>query len=119
MKYLKLAFAGLLVIISASQFFIYGFLDFMICWLLYSLFYLAAALYQKFHKSSLRSQIFTLLYIAVPLTGLVVYAVKDGLPRITQSFYFVFMAALAVALVWEILSLCLVLRENSNQKKHK
>ncbi len=111
MKYLKILLAGLIVIVSACQYFIYGFLDFMIFWLLYSLVYLAAALYQKFHVSSVRSQIFTLLYISLPLTAVIVYSAAEGFPQMTQTFYIIWMIALALALVWEIVSLCLVIRE--------
>ena len=116
MKYLKLVLAGILVVVSASQFFIYGFLGFMIVWLLYSLFYLGASVYQRFHKSSVLSQIITLVYIAVPLSGILIYEIHSGLSQLTQTFYIVFMIVLALALVWEIASLCLVIRENSNGK---
>lgn len=119
MKYLKIVLAGLLLIISSSQFFIYGFLEFMIFWLIYSLFYLAVNIFQKFHESSVRSQIFTLIYIFLPLAALILYSIKDGLPQITQTFYIIFMSALALALLWEIISLCLILKEKSDNKKHK
>ncbi len=112
MKYLKLILAGLLVIITVSQYFIYGFLDMMIVWLVYSLCYLAIGVYQKFHESSVRSQIFTLLYTFVPLAGLVIYEITAGfISKITLVFYIVFMATLAAALLWEIVSLCLVIKE--------
>ena len=111
MKYLKLILAGLLVIITVSQYFIYGFLDMMIVWLVYSLCYLAIGVYQKFHESSVRSQIFTLLYTLVPLAGLVIYEITAGLSKITRTFYIVFLSTLAAALLWEIVSLCLVIKE--------
>lgn len=119
MKYVKPVLAGLLVIVTASQYFIYGFLDLMILWLLYSLLYLAAGIYQKFHRSSLWSQIFTLLYISVPLIALIVYSVKAGWPQLTQTFYIVFMIALALACIWEVISLCLAVKEKSEGKKPK
>lgn len=119
MKYIKLVLAALLVIISLCQFFIYGFLDFMIFWPLYCLVYLAAGLYQKFHKPSVWSQVLTLLYISVSLAALIVYSVKEGFPQLTQTFYIVFMIALALALLWEIVSLCLVVKSESDEKKRK
>lgn len=119
MKYLKLVLAGLLVIISSCQYFIYGFIDDMIFWLLYSIFYFAVGLYQKFHKSSILSQICTLIYICVPLAALTIYSIKEGLSQITETFYIVFMVALALALIWEIISLCLVIKEKSDEKKRK
>ena len=119
MKYSKLISAAILVVISASQFFIYGFLDFMIVWFFYCLFYLAACIYQKFHASSLPSQIFTLIYVLLPLTALIIYAVKNGFPQLTRTFYIVFLTALALALLLEIIFLCLVIRERSNGKKRK
>lgn len=107
------------MIISSCQYFIYGFIDDMIFWLLYSIFYFAVGLYQKFHKSSILSQICTLIYICVPLAALTIYSIKEGLSQITETFYIVFMVALALALIWEIISLCLVIKEKSDEKKRK
>ena len=119
MKYFKIALAGSLVILTSCQFFIYGFLNEMILWLFYALFYLAAALYQKFHTSSVRSQIITLLYIFVPLAGVLVYAIKDGYPKMTQTFYILLMIVLGLALIWEMVSLFLVIKQKSDEKKDK
>lgn len=116
MKYIKLVLAGILVAITSFQFFTYGFLDNrMIYLLLYCLFYLAMSLYQKFHKSSIFSQIFTLIYTVIPLVILIPYGVREGFSHLTQTFYIVFMAALCLALLWEIISLFLVIKEKSDE----
>lgn len=117
MKYLKLILAGLLVIITSCQYVIYGFLDIMIYWLLYSILYFAIGLYQKFHESSVRSQIFTLTYIFIPLAALILYSIREGLSRLTLTFYILFMAVLALALIWEIFSLCLIIKEKRDEKR--
>lgn len=91
----------------------------MIFWLIYSLVYLAAAIYQRFHASSVGSQVVTLLYVAAPLVWLFFYAAGNGFSRLTEAFYLVLMAVLAGALVWEIVSLVLVIKEKSDNKKHR
>lgn len=111
MKYIKLALSSLLVLVSASQFLIYGFLAPMILWLVYSLLYLGISVFQKFHFSSVLSQTISLVYILLPLIGLTVYCFKEGFSKMTQTFYIVLMIVLSLSLVWEIISLCLVLRE--------
>ncbi len=119
MKYLKIAFAGLLTVISSCQAFIYGFLDLMFLWVVYSLGYLAIGIFQKIHKSSVRSQIVTLIYVLLPLAALLCYAATAGLSHLTLTFYIVFMAVLALAFLWEVVSLCLVVKEKSDDKKRK
>lgn len=116
MKYIKLILAGILVIISSSQSFLYGFLGSMLLWPLYSLGYLAVGLFQRFHRSSVPSQIFTLLYISAPLAAIIVYAVRNGLSHLTLTFYIVFLIALALAFLWEIISLYLVIKEKSDKE---
>lgn len=68
-------------------------------------------IYQKIHEPSIGSQIFTLIYVAAPLAALILYAIISGLSQITLSFYIILMVVLAAALIWEIVALCLVIKE--------
>lgn len=119
MKYLKLLLAFLLLIISSIEFFIWGFLPFMLFWSIYSCIYLAIGFYQKFHTSSVRSQIISLLYIFVPLVYLIIYSIKNGFPEITRTFYIIFIVALVSALIWEVISLILIIMRKTEEKDHK
>lgn len=119
MKYLKLILAGILFIISASQYLMYRFIESMVFWLLYSLVYLAIGVYQIFRVSSMPPRIFSLVYLALPLAAVIKYSVTDGFPQLTQTFYIVLIAALAAALIWEIVSLCLTVLQRSDEKKSK
>ncbi len=119
MKYVKLVLSGLLIVITACEAVIYGFLGYMYLWLFYSLLYLAIGLFQRFRKSSVGLQVLSLSYIALPFAGLTVYGAIVGFTQLTQLFYIIFLIALALALGWEIFSLCLVAKEKSDEKKQK
>ena len=118
MKYLKIAFAGLLTAISSCQAFIYGFLDLMFLWVVYSLGYLALNT-RWMRPPGRRSQIVSLIYVLLPLSVLLCYAATAGLSHLTLTFYIVFMVVLALAFLWEVVSLCLVVKEKSDDKKRK
>ena len=118
-KYIKIAIAGAMTVVSAAQYFIYGFLGFMLVWFLFCLIYLAISIYQRLHFSSVGSQVFTLILVALPLFALIFYEVHDGFPNLTHTFYILFIALLALAFVWEIVSLCLVLKARSDERHRK
>lgn len=119
MKNLKLILASLSIILSFSQYFVWGFLPETAFWAIYCVVYFLIALYQRFHEPTLRLGGITFFYVLIPLVILFAYEVSQGFPKMTLWFYLIFMILLFTALVWETILFLATLRQKLDEKKER